>query len=293
VQLEDKLVDGLEAAHAESRQREDIEDRGEETLPEPILEAMASASLERSAHLLGAVRILLDGQSLDIGALQMSTTETVALEALQVATTGRGALGEFVYAEDRRDLLERALAVLQPDLSRADNQTARELNAQIADLASRVGEIRETLSALEDAQDEAENEHRAVPEQASDPGDKPKPKPTPEPSDPDAPRPPSTLAGPGPDVPPAPPAPTTLTGKDVAEPAKPPTTLVGPEFAERPRPATSLVGPELAPEPAPATTLTGAELAPEPRPASSLGAPEDLAAAEQAVKRAWWKRPFG
>ena len=291
MQLEDKLVDGLEAAHAESRQREDIEDRGAETLPEPITEAVANANHDQRAHLLGAIRMLLDGQSLDIGALHMPTGETVALEALQVATTGRGELGQFVYAEDRRDLLERALAVLQPDLSRADNQTARELHAQIEDLAARVGEIRETLSSLEDAQDEIESEHRAAREQASDPDDKPKPKP--KPSDPDAPRPASTLAGPGPEVPLAAPAPTTLTGKDAAAPAKPPTTLIGPELAEPPRPATSLVGPELAQEPAPATTLTGAELAPEAKPASSLGAAEDLAAAEQAVKRTWWRRPFG
>jgi hypothetical protein len=289
VQLEDKLVDGLEAAHAESRQREDIEDRGAETLPEPIIEAVANANHDQRAHLLGAIRMLLDGQSLDVGALHMPTGETVALEALQVATTGRGELGQFVYAEDRRDLLERALAVLQPDLSRADNLTARELNAQIADLAARVGEIRETLSALEDAQDEIESEHRAAHEQASDPDDKPKPTP----SDPDAPRPASTLAGPGPQAPLVAPAPTTLTGTDAAEPAKPPTTLIGPELAEPPRPATSLVGPELAPEPVPATTLTGAELAPEAKPASSLGAAEDLAAAEQAVKRTWWRRPFG
>ena len=282
MQLEDKLVDGLEAAHAESRQREDLADHGTELLPEAITAAIVSIAIEQRAQLLGAVQLILDRQTVEVTSLQLPAGEIRALEALQIATTGRGELGQFVYAEDRRDLLERALAALQPNLS------TRELHAHVGDLATRVAEIREQLSSLEDAQDEAETEHRAAPEQVGDPSDKPKPTPTP--SDPDAPRPASTLAGPGPEVVAPAPSPTTLTGPEVAEPARAPTSLVGPDLAEGPKPPTSLVGPELAAPAPPATTLLGPELAPEARPASSLGDPDELAA--QAT-RPWWRRPFG
>ena len=279
MQLEDKLVDGLEAAHAESRQREDLEDRGEDLLPEPVNAAIVEAGLAQRGRLLDAIRLIFDRQTVEVASLYMPAGETRALEALQIATTGRGELGQFVYAEDRRDLLERALAALQPSLS------THELHAQVGELSARVSEIREQLASLEDAQDEAATEHRAAPEQVGDPSDKPEP-PS---SAPDAPRPASSLAGPGPEVVPAPVA-TSLTGPELAELVRPPTSLIGPELAEPAKPLTSLVGPEPAAAPAPVTTLIGAELAPEARPASSLGDADELAA--QAA-RPWWRRPFG
>jgi hypothetical protein len=285
VQLEDKLVEGREAAKAESQQREDVLEHGEETLPASMVEAVHDAGQERRAQLLGAIRMILDRQTLTVAQLRMPRRETRALEALQVATSGKStSLGQFVYASDRRDMLEQALAVLQPDLTRADDQTARELHAQFADLTARVGELRHQLTELEDSQDELLEGHQkqALEAGATEPGDKPKP------SDPDAPRPATTLAGP--EVPERPPPPTTLVGPEVPEPARPPTTLVGPEIPEPPRPPTTLIGADLPPEPATATTLTGADLAPEPTPDSSLGDAAEIAAK---AKQSWWKRPFG
>jgi hypothetical protein len=274
VQLADKLVDGREAAHAEAQQREDVAERGEQTMPTPAIEAVQDKSLELRSQLLGAIRMVLDDQTLSIGSLRLPHREARALEALQVATSGKSAdLHQFVYAEDRRDLLEQALAVLQPNLTRADDLTAIELHAQFADLAERVGDLRQQLSHLEDAQDELENQQVAPKQAATDATDKPA-------SDPDAPRPASTLSGPDPEVTELPtplstlsgpgpeisetPSPTTLTGPDVAEPSRPPTSLSG-------------SGPE-APDPPPApTTLSG---------------DTDGGDAEKPTK-SWWRKPFG
>jgi hypothetical protein len=200
--------------------------------------------------------------------------ESLALEALQVATTGRTSdTGQFVFASDRRDLLERALGVLQPDLVHADAKTANELDAQFADLSARVADLRGALTDLEDAQDELLTDEEKARLEATDAdgdkGDKPKPKPA---VDPDAPRPPSTLAGP--DLPAEPASPSTLTGAELPAAPAAPSTLAGPD-----RPA----------EPAAPSTLAGPDRPAEPAAPSTLGDAADLAAAARVP---WWRRPF-
>jgi hypothetical protein len=191
VELKDKLIEDRDAAHLESQQRQDLLDRDEGQLPSPIVEAIQDQGRERRAQLLGAVRMILGHQTLEVGQLRMPARETRALSALQVAVEGRSAdLNEFVYATDRRDLLERALGVLQPDLLHTDDQTAHELRAQLKDLTERVGELRHRLTVLEDAQDDL---LRGTPEIAAltteptdKPGDKPgagaRPQPAPRPT---------------------------------------------------------------------------------------------------------------
>ena len=125
VQLEDKLVDGIEAAHEESRKREDIESHGDETLPESQVEAVPGAGLDKRGELLGVVRMILAGDDVVISALGFPQLESRALETLQVVTSARTRMGHFVYASDRRDMLERALTVLQPSMGQADIKTAR------------------------------------------------------------------------------------------------------------------------------------------------------------------------
>jgi hypothetical protein len=284
VQLEDKVVEDYGAARAEAQQREDVLAHGEEQLPETVAEAVTEASVQVRGKLLGAVRMVLADQQVRVGELRLPTREAHALEALQVAVSGRNELNAFIYATDRRDLLEQALAVLQPDLIHTDAKTAHELHAQLSELTARVGALRHTLTNLEDAQDElVEVQQKATLEQG-EPDDKPKPSPL----DPDAPRPATTLTGP--ERPEASPPPTTLVGPELPEPRTPPTTLVGPELPEPRTPPTTLVGPEL-PEPrTPPTTLVGPEL-PEPRtPPTTLGDPAELA---ERAKQPWWRRPFG
>lgn len=258
MELEHKLVDDRDAARAEAQQREELEQRGDDLLPEPVIAAIEHATPERRAHLLGAVRMILDQESVEITSLGFPARETHALSALEIAVRGRDELGRFVYAEDRRDLLERSLAALQPDIMHLAATTALELHTQLTEVADRVAEVRHTLGNLEDAQDElVESEHKS----ALDAAATPKPPPvsddaaattTTTPS-------PSTLTGP--DLPEPTPAPSTLTGPDLPDPATAPSTLAGPDL----------------PDPAPVP--------------SSLGDPADVAQAQ--AGKPWWRRPFG
>jgi hypothetical protein len=266
-------------------------EHGEEALPEPMIEAVQDAALDQRGQLLGAIRMILENsQTLVVDHLHLPQRESRALDALQVAVSGKSHdLGTFVYATDRRDMLEQALAVLQPNLIHADDKSARELHAQFADVTERVSKLREALTELEDSQDELLEGHEkeALEKAATEPpgsGAKPEP----EPSDPDAPRPPTTLIGPELPEPARPP--TTLVGPEPPEPARPPTTLIGFELPPAPEPASTLVGPELPPAPEPASTLVGPELLPEAAPASSLGDAEEIAAK---ANQPWWRRPFG
>ncbi|HEX3762148.1 MAG TPA: hypothetical protein VHW23_25780 [Kofleriaceae bacterium] len=264
MELRDKIIESRDAAHAELQQREEQQRKeGTDRLPSPVVEAIHEASREQRTKLLGAIRMILGRERLEVGQLHMPPREAQALQALQAAVEGKSSdLQQFVYASDRRDLLERALGVLQPDLTRADDKTAYELHAQLADLSERLGALRHRLTSLEDAQDELLHSQETEAEIVAAPGDKPKPAP----SDPDAPRPPTTLTGP--ELPEAPPAPTTLTGPELAEAGPAPTTLIGPEL------------PDVSSAP------------------STLGAPDDAAAGPPATpddksKRPWWRRPFG
>lgn len=279
----DKLVDDLEAAHLESQQREDVEERGDDALPQAEHAAIAGAAAEQRGQLLGTIRLVLENGELSVPALNLPALEARALAALQAAVSGEGELGEFIFAEDRRDLLERALAVLQPSLSRVDDLNAQALAAQLADLSTRVADLRGQLSSLEDSQDEIMDGGHNADRTTGKPGDPPPATP----SDPDAARPAATLAGPGPEAPAPARPPTTLVGPERAEPPPAPTTLVGPERAAPAKPPTTLVGPAREDAAPPPTTLVGPELPPEARPATSLGDPAELA------QQPWWRRPFG
>jgi hypothetical protein len=287
VQLKDKLIEDRDAAHAESQQREERGER-EDQLPEPVTEAVRDAGHERRAQLLGAVRMILGRDRLDIGQLRMPPREARALAMLQSAVEGRSSdINSFVYAEDRRDLLERALGVLQPDLAHTDDLHAQELHAQLGDLSERLGELREQLSSLEDAQDELISAPQTTAAVVQD--DQPKPVP----SDPDAPRPATTLTGP--DLPAQEPAPTTLTGPDLPEGKPEPTTLIGPDLPAQKPAETTLTGADL-PEGTPAaTTLLGPDLPEAAPPPSTLGdgQPSDDPSPDGKAKRPWWRRPFG
>ena len=260
MELEHKLVDDRDAARTEAQQREDLEQRGDDLLPEPVIAAIEHATPERRAHLLGAVRMILDGEPVELTLLGFPARETHALSALEIAVRGRDELGRFVYAEDRRDLLERSLAALQPDIMHLAGTTALELYTQLTEVSDRVAELRHTLGNLEDAQEElVESEHKTALDAAATP------KPPPVSDDAaatNAPAPnPSTLAGP--DLPDPTPAPSTLTGPDLPEPSPTPSTLAGPDL------------PEPSPTPVP----------------SSLEEPADVAQAQ--AGKPWWRRPFG
>jgi hypothetical protein len=144
VRYEDKGVDGIDLEHAREHAREGVvvEDHVEvvpELRPEEV-EAQTSVALD-------AMRAILERRHLVINDLGLPQKELRALEALQAAVSGKDAhLAQFVFASDRRDLLEQALAVLQP---RALDEQSR----PYLELVQRVGALRHDLKQLEDAQD--------------------------------------------------------------------------------------------------------------------------------------------
>jgi hypothetical protein len=187
-----------------------------------------------------------------------------------------------VFAADRRSMLEQALAVLQPNLSNGEQSQLAELRTNLDLVTKRVAVLRERLMHLEDAQDELMEGHHdsTVKAATTKPGDKP--------SDPDAPRPASTLAGPGPEVKPEAKATTLSSGPEAKREDRPTTLTTGPDVKPEARP-TTLTGPEVKREELP-STLSGPELKAEPEPPTSLGEPAEI---EQAAKKPWWRRPFG
>jgi hypothetical protein len=294
VLLEDKVVDTQDAAHAERQQRETVLAHGEDQLPAPVLEVEATqaahaAGREQRSQVLAAIHAILEHRSVSLTRLELPVLQTRALEALKTAADGKTPSRDvFVYASDRRDLLEQALAVLQPQLAQADDHASHDLREELAGLTDRVAALRHELTALEDSQDELLEPMQKRALEAGEPTDPPKPKPSP--VDPDAPRPASTLTGPELAEPPRPGS--ALTGPELAEPPRPGSALTGPELPEPPRPASTLTGPALPDRAAAATTLGGDDLPVEPAPTSSLtGEPTDEASPQ--AKRPWWRRPFG
>ena len=224
MRYEDKEVDGIDLEHAREHAREGVivEDHVEvvpELRPEEV-QAQTSVALD-------AMRAILERRHLVINDLGLPQKELRALEALQAAVSGKDAqLSQFVFASDRRDLLEQALAVLQP-------RALHEQSRPYLELVQRVGALRHDLKQLEDAQDNLleANPDVGVVKADNDPADHPPPPKT-KPEDDDR-----SLTGParaitkpaseldelgGPAPPDREPAPTTLGSKqDLAEASLP------------------------------------------------------------------------
>jgi hypothetical protein len=151
VRQEDKEIDGPDLEHAEERKRENelVEEKEDELhdldgLPETTLDPA------RSGTVLAAMRQVLAGDQVVLNDLQLDKRHLTALEALKTAVEGKDQeLSRFVYAEDRRTLLEQALAVLQPEIA-----SIALLGEPFEQLVKDVGELREQLNELEDAEGE-------------------------------------------------------------------------------------------------------------------------------------------
>ena len=227
MRAEDKDVDGRELeAQAEQQRESELEKSDDAELPE--LQSDADQSTEHRGQLIALVRAIFNREHVIVENQQLPARELKALEALQAAVEGRDAkLSQFVYASDRRDMLEQALAVLQPNFVTGDEKHAQMLGAY-ADLIERVAALREGLVDKEDAQDDLlhANTHVAATKAEGDQDD-----------DDDKPR------------------DSTLTGPERKQPPKPATSLTGPEVKEAPKPATTLTGPEVEDEPKGPSTL--------------------------------------
>jgi hypothetical protein len=151
VRQEDKEIDGPDLEHAEERKRENelVEEKEDELhdldgLPETTLDPA------RSGTVLAAMKKVLAGDLIVLNDLPLDRRHLTALEALKTSVEGKDQeLSRFVYAEDRRTLLEQALAVLQPEIA-----SIALLGEPFEQLVKDVGELREQLNELEDAEGE-------------------------------------------------------------------------------------------------------------------------------------------
>jgi hypothetical protein len=151
VRQEDKEVDGPDLERAEERKRESelVEEKDDELydldgLPE------TSHDVKRGAEVMTVMRAILDEDNVNVNELKLPKRQLVALEAFKTAVDGKDArLSRFVFAEDRRTLLEQSLAVLQPELASMEG-----LGKPFEELIASVSSLREKLNVLEDSEEE-------------------------------------------------------------------------------------------------------------------------------------------
>ncbi len=283
MRFDEKNLEGQELLlEQEKRENELVEEDQEDVGEIDIAEVLDEGS---ENLLMLAMREILEGRHIVVNDLQLPQRELLALEALKTAVEGKdGKLAQFVYAEDRQDLLEQALSVLQPRLM-------HDVTTEFQDLVARIGTLRSGLKDLEDAQDELLEASRLVGVVKGDGDTDDKPKPTPAPDDD------QTLTGPERKLE----KPTTsLDGPEIADVQVVSTLDRGPEAPEKQAAPSTLVGKDLPePNPIPSTLERGGPEAPVlETPPTTLGTKKDLAEAEVvepqrlASKTApWWKPP--
>ncbi len=268
MRTEEKDVDGLDLELAERQHKADLgQDHEAKAFTDGALplfgsEAQRDVERQRNTRLIDAMRQILDAresvtdttQALKISELGLPEREAKALQALQDAVIGRSSTGLFVHAEDRRELLEQALAVLQPNLTSGSTSELGDVQMSLGALTESVGALRDVLGDLEDAQEEilgVDKDRFATKAKPGKPED---------PVDPDKPKPPSTLMA------------------------------AGPEAKREEKPSTLSMGPEVKQEAKPSTLSAGPEVKEAPEAPTTLGDVKEIAEVE---KKPWWRRPFG
>lgn len=154
MRIEDKQLDGLELERvAEKRQRQMAEEEAsKEDAEESMLATEVSRDLDKDRRdlVLRSIEGILAGDQVVVEMLPLPERDLRALDGLQAAVTGKDAkLSMFVFARDRREMLEQALAVLQPTLL-----AEAQMKGAYERIVAKVGEWREKLGDKEDAQDD-------------------------------------------------------------------------------------------------------------------------------------------
>jgi hypothetical protein len=261
---EDKEVDGHELKRAQRLEHNELETKRDDLLPAPALDQVRELARVQRGELLATIQAIFARDRVILDTLRFPQHELRALAALKTAVDGRDLeLSQFVYASDRKELLEQALAVLQPNLELRDASYLR--------LVRDVQKLRDTLARREAAQDELEDfharkhiEHAAGVDDKDDSDDK-------------------GDAG-------------ERRGEDV-EQALQASTLYGAEHAAVPATPSTLFGDAATPSPPLPSTLYGDAPPSSPPPPSTLGDPTTSETAptqsQEAPRKPWWKRPFG
>jgi ribosomal protein L7/L12 len=173
VRAEEKELDGPELLRTERKDRDELVEEKYDQLP-IAGEQAHDASFDQRGELLGAMRAILDGRELQLGALQLPQRELRALETLQAAKTGRDPkLDTFMYAEDREEMLEQALAILQTNLDGRFAHQLDELRGSFEQVVADVADLRRELHHLMDAEEELRPHAPAVTKAEGDSDDKP------------------------------------------------------------------------------------------------------------------------
>jgi hypothetical protein len=286
VRTEEKQIDGLDLELAERQHKaslgrdQDARTWTEGELPEFGGEAQRDIERARNTRLIDAMRQIMDSRegvsekrstadALKISELGLPEREAKALQALENAVRGRTEAGLFIYAEDRREMLEQALAVLQPNLTSGATTELAEIPMSMEELTASVGELREALGDLEDAQEELIGDEKQRFAEKHKPG-----KPS-DPVDPDKPKPPSALTG----------------GPEAKREEKPSTLSTGPEAKREETKSTLSEGPAVKDEAKASTLSAGPAVEDGPEAPSTLGDEKEIAEVQK--KKPWWRRPFG
>ncbi len=147
MRIEDKELEGPDLEREERLEEETSAQHAEEEEEElPVMgggEELRDVELDHRSRLFEALRLILAEEEVTVSLLYLPQRETHALEALQAAVSGQDSVGEFVFAEDRRSLLEQALAVLQQNVTYGEPEQIAELHGKFDELSGRLAEIRE------------------------------------------------------------------------------------------------------------------------------------------------------
>ncbi|MBA3501565.1 MAG: hypothetical protein M4D80_18675 [Myxococcota bacterium] len=162
MRAEDKELEGPELEREQRVEASHREEHEEQELPLDVTETVRDASFEHRSRVMDALQLILAGEKVNVPLFYLPQREQLALEALQAAVTGADSMGEFVFAEDRRGLLEQALAVLQQNLVYGEPSQIAELQSKFDSMSEQVGELRGHLSSLEDSQEERDEFHIAA-----------------------------------------------------------------------------------------------------------------------------------
>jgi hypothetical protein len=177
----EEFVIGLERSEHERGMLQEHEEEFEQGDAKPYDEQVAENRIEDRSHhgdVLAVVKAIFEERTASMPALdqlELSAQERSALDALRTAYGGReGRYNTFVYAEQRRELLEQALSALQPILA-LDVSASAELRENYERMVEQVTELRERLVNLEDSQDDEmlqRESPKKTEESGADDGDK-------------------------------------------------------------------------------------------------------------------------
>jgi hypothetical protein len=164
-ELEPAARDRVEVLEHAERDEEPAEADFDEQVP-----AYAAGHFELLMQALGAV--FRDDELELAGQGEISADERVAIEALQEVVRGRDHREDrILYAEERLDMLNQVLAVLQPTLAMALTPELAELRDEYDAVVEEVSALRDRLENLDSAQEEIFEQDRDEAVEAPDTDD--------------------------------------------------------------------------------------------------------------------------